>query len=412
MAVSRPLLLTALGACALAACGIDVDHVPEMTFEVDEADVWKAPPSIPPPAPGEGRLYVTNNLDDTVSIVDLDSAIAGAPRVLGTVPVGFVPVEREGPHHITVDRNGEFYYVGISNFVPGSGNGPHGSHGTGTEDGHLIKMRVSDNSPVASVRIDKNPGDVRLSPDGRLLLASHFDQNRIVAAGPDGASPEIDSALAIVDPETMERLALVTACPAAHGIAVTADSSTAVMSCISDEVAIVDLVGDAHEVTRLTIVDTPGTALIPACAPYAITLDGNTAWASCYGTGEIVAVDVANKVLDGRTFQLQGIAVFGDVRDGIMVIAHQGSDGVTFIDTSVDGPPDFLATKLVDPADCIAPHYAHWSEDGSQVFLVCEGNKAAPGSLVVLDGQAPHDVLGSVSLGIFPDDLALLRRAP
>lgn len=400
-------------------CAFDPESLPAMTFEVPEGEHWKAPTGIAPPQAGEGRILVTNNLDDTVSVVDLDAALAGSPRVLGRVPVGFVPVEREGPHHVTADATGDFYYVGISNFVPGSGSGPHGVHGSGSADGHLLKLKVDDNSLVATVRIDRNPGDVRLTPDGSLLLASHFDLLRIAEAGAEGisAGPELDSRLAVVDPVTMTRLALVPSCPAAHGIGISADSSTAVMSCISDEVAIVDLVGARagreDVVTRVPVVASPGTAAQPSCAPYAITMDGGTAWTSCYSTGEIIAVDVAAGALDGRTFQLQGLAVFGHTQDGLMVIAHQSTDGITLLDTGgAPAGPAFVSTRLFSAEECVLPHYARFSEDGAKILLVCEGNKSSPGSLLVLDAAAPHDILGKVELGIFPDDIAVMRRAP
>jgi YVTN family beta-propeller protein len=148
---------------ALAGCPLDPAALPELAFDIPAEDAWARPPGLPPPAPGEGRIYVTNNLDDTVSVVDLDAALSGAPAVIGTVPVGLVPVEREGPHHCAAAPAGDFYFVGISNFVPGSGFGPHGVHGAGTADGHMLKVRADDHTLSASVRVDPNPGDVRLS---------------------------------------------------------------------------------------------------------------------------------------------------------------------------------------------------------------------------------------------------------
>lgn len=402
-------LLAATWLATTSACAFDPENLPEMTFEVSEKEAWKAQRRIVPPGAGEGRIFVTNNLDDTVSVLDLDHALRGEPSVLGAVPVGFVPVEREGPHHVTVDEAGEFYYVGISNFVPGGGSGPHGVHGNGSAEGHLLKLRVDDNAVVASVRVDRNPGDVRLAPDGRWLLATHFDLLRIAEAGAEGitSGPELDARLAIVDPTTMTRVALVPACPAAHGIGITDDSSRAVMSCLSDEVAVVDL--GTREVRRVDVIDGPGTAAQPVCGPYAVTMDGATAWASCYETGQVVAISTETAARDGRSFQLPGLALFGEVREGVMVIAHQGADGISFIDTT---DATTISTRLMSPDECVLPHVARWSEPGAEVLVVCEGNKSSPGTLLVLDAEAPHAVRGRAELGIFPDDLAMFRRAP
>jgi hypothetical protein len=245
-----------------------------------------------------------------------------------------------------------------------------------------------------------------------MLLASHFDLLRVIDAAQDGitSGPELDSRLAIVDPVTMTRTALVPACPAAHGIGVTPDSRFAVMSCVSDEVAFVDLMDEAHPVTRIFDIDNPGTAALPTCFPYAITIDGSTAWVSCFTGGALIAVDAIAGVLDGRTVQLLGnISMFGEVRDGVLAIAHQDQDGVTFVDT---GAPELLSFRLFARDECLLPHVARWSEEGTEVLVVCEGDHSAPGAIVVLDAQEPHDILASETLGIFPDDIAMARRSP
>lgn len=409
------------GLALLVGCTLDPAALPELEYELPAAETWRAAPTAPAPGPGEGRVYITNNLDDTVSILDLDAAEAGAPVELARLPVGLTPVEREGPHHAATDAAGTYWYVGLSNFVPGAGVGlPHGNHGTGTAPGYVLQLRVDDNRVTRSVRLDPNPGDVRLTPDERLLLLTHFDVGRISAAVAAGitSGPELDARLAIVDVATMDRPTLVSLCPAPHGVAITADSSIAVMSCQSDEAAIVDLADPAFPVTRLTLIDEPGTPAAPACGPYAVTMDEQpgrvTAWVSCYIDGRVVAVDLtggaAAATRDGRVLQLQGRAVFGHAVEGQLVIAHQSSDGLSVFDTT-GATPTLVSTRLLVGEDCVLPHYTRWSEGGS-IFMVCEGDKRAAGTFVVVAPAAPHEVLGSVALGRFPDDMAVMRRPP
>lgn len=417
--VLPPLLAST--ALAAAGCRLDPAALPEMSYAVPEAEVWAAPASVPAPGPGEGRIYVTNNLDDSYSVLDLDAAEAGAPLVLGRLPVGLTPVEREGPHHVAADASGSYVYVGISNFVPGAGVGlPHGNHGTGTQPGYALRLRVDDSRVDTSVRLDPNPGDIRLTPDGRLLLVTHFDVAKITAATAAGieSGPALDARLAIIDVASMDLPTMVTLCPAPHGVGITADSRTAVTSCQSDEAAVVDLTDDSFPVRRVSLLDAPGTAASPACAPYAITMDEqpgrSTAWVSCYADGRVVAVDVtggaATAARDGRVLQLQGRAIFGHAVLGRLVIAHQGTDGISVFDTTGDAPT-FVSTRPLVGEPCVLPHYARWSEGGS-IFLVCEGDKRTPGTFLVLEAAAPHAVKGSVALGLFPDDMAVLRRAP
>lgn len=403
--VAFAVALVAVSVCG--ACPLDPEALGEVAFEIAAEETWPVVPLVPPPA-GETRAFVTNNLDDTVTVVDIDALLDGRSDevVLGHIPVGFVPVEREGPHHVTTD--GEHYWLGISNFVPGSGSGPHGQHGSGRAEGHILKLRASDNAVVADVRIDRNPGDVRLTPDGQLVLASHFDELRIIEAAQDGVEvgPELDSKLAIVDPVSMQRIALVAACPAAHGIGVTADSARAVMSCVSDEVAIVDLA--SHEVRRVAVLDEPGTALAPVCFPYAMTMDGDVAWTSCFNTGEIIAIDTAAAERDGRSFQLLGqFGMFGEVRAGVMAVAHQDADGVTFLDVSSADSVTLSSFRLFDASECVRPHVAKWSADGAHVLVVCEGDLSSPGSLIAMDATAPHAIVGGAPMGLFPDDVAV-----
>src|SRR5687767_14361995 len=88
----------------------------------DEGSMWPETP-VPPWAARE-RFMITDNRSDTLSIV----SATGPIERLASVPIGNVPVELEGPHHISASPDGLFVYVNLSNYVPGSGSGPHGSH--------------------------------------------------------------------------------------------------------------------------------------------------------------------------------------------------------------------------------------------------------------------------------------------
>src|SRR4051812_16490757 len=91
-----------------------------------EGNDWNTDPS--PPGPMNGHIVMTNNGDDTLSVVD-----PGTQRTMWRIPIGFIPVELEGPHHVSADPTGQFLYVNLSEAVVNSGGGPHGAHGTGTQ---------------------------------------------------------------------------------------------------------------------------------------------------------------------------------------------------------------------------------------------------------------------------------------
>ncbi len=395
-----------VGLCC-AGCGIDARNLPELSFDVDAADVWADGSTRPTPAlAGQVRLLVTNNLDDTVSVLSLDRLLAGgAGAELSRFVVGSVPLEREGPHHCAVSPDGRFGYVGISNFVPGAGSGPHGVHGSGTSQGHALLVDLDTERTIVDVRVDRNPGDVRLTPDGTRLLMTHFDLLKVseAAAVDVDRGPTLDARLAVLDATTLERIAMIDLCPAPHGVAVTSDSKIAVTSCQSDEAAVVDV--DDASVVRVSLLDTPGTAAAPVCGPYAVTLSGDQslAWVSCYNSGELIGVDVGARARSGDVVVLPGHALFGaTAADGTLAIAIQDSDGVAFIDDV------FALSRFVSlsPDVCTLPHATRFVDDDTHLLVVCEGNKRDPGSVVVLD-VGSGVVLGQVPVGRFPDDLAL-----
>jgi DNA-binding beta-propeller fold protein YncE len=412
-----------LGVFVLAPLGcLDPRALPPLTFGVTEADVWRdgAPP-FAPAAPGERRLIVTNSLDDSVSVLSWDLLIAGGTGAqLARFPVGLVPLEREGPHHVSVDRDGAFAYIGISNFVPGGGSGPHGVHGAGTADGRTLKIDLDTLRTVAATRVDRNPGDVRLSPDGATLVLSHFDLVRVAETAAAGIErgPETFSRLALVDATTLVRSRMVPMCAAPHGVAFTSDGQTLVSSCLSDEAAVVDIAGalrgddDASLVTVVPLLDAPGPAQRPACGPYAITVSATnqTAWVSCYSSGELVAVDVAARTR-GATLALPGLAVFGDVSEGgdLLAIATQDTDGVMLFDI---GAGDVLTVRrflAFTPDVCGLPHTALFLDSDTRLAVVCEGDKRSPGRVIAVDVTS-GEVIGGVDVGIFPDDVALQVR--
>src|SRR4051812_41845528 len=95
----RRLLRFLAGVVVLGAgCG---DRVPEYQGAPFTHD--------PPQATLLGRIVTTDNGTDTLSVVDPSGV---AP--VGRVPVGFNPVELEGPHHLAVDPAGKFVYVNLS----------------------------------------------------------------------------------------------------------------------------------------------------------------------------------------------------------------------------------------------------------------------------------------------------------
>jgi DNA-binding beta-propeller fold protein YncE len=390
---------------SIGMCGCD-ELVPSNTvFAVPPERVFEDARAGTGPLPGESHVVITNNLDDTFNVLSLDSIDRGGLDVIRTAPVGLHAVEREGPHHAVGDVLGEHVYIGISNYVPGAGSGPHGLHGSGTADGYALKVRMNDAVVVGSVRVDPNPGDIRLTPNGQQLLVSHYDVARVAAAGDDDAAAV--ARLAVIDVASFTRTAMIDLCPAPHGIAVSPDGRYVYASCISDEMAVVDLQANPPQVTRVDVDNNDDSN----CGPYAVVVspNGNDVYVSCLQNGQVRRYDVAaGGFFNEGSYQLPGGAVFGAfTRDGArLVMPHQTTDGLAIINATEQRIERVVSLPA---GQCVLPHVVRYTDDETRLMLVCEGTRFAPGTFLVLDA-ATFAIQQSTPLGLYPDDIAVVRR--
>jgi YVTN family beta-propeller protein len=391
--VKRAALLL-LGAIA-ASCGGDLE------FQIE--DPWPQP-ALLPPVTGP-RLAFTNSGDDTISFVDLATL---AP--IAKVPVGIFPIEREGPHHLVASDDGRHLFVGISNTVPLSASGPHGSHGTGTADGYLLKVDAITGREIARARVSKSPGDVRFDPSKANVWQSHFNYAQAVATASSGGQlADLDSYLVATSPETMERKAEVRICSGGHGIGFSPDGSTIYVSCsLSDELAVVNAAD--HAVTRVPIAPNPGFPPLPVYYPYALTVSPSNGrvWVSAQqGPRGLYVYDPATRsMIDGAKIATDGAPVFGDfLSDGSrFYVVTQHPDRLLEIDPATSM---VLRDLDLEPAGCVNAHLVTLSPDERSLWIVCEGDQVrTPGTLEVL-ARDTFEESAEVKLGLYPDDLTI-----
>ncbi|QSQ22102.1 YncE family protein [Pyxidicoccus parkwayensis] len=405
-------------ALALTACSEDPDlgdaRTPPAEIDYAHPDPWAEGTVVPPPGPG-GRILITNSLDDTLSLIELNTVGTPDFKELARVPVGLNPVELEGPHHTAVAPDGSAYYVGISNYVPGGGSGPHGTHGTGSEDGYCLKLDARDNRLLGSVRVDPNPGDIIVSKDGRTLYQTHFDTLKITeVARRGGAQKDMYARLAIIDEATMTRKSMVDVCPAPHAVRLSSDERTAYVACWSDQVAIVDLTTSPPDVKLVGVAASIGTAVSPRHEPYALTLSPTTgeAWVSSMASRQVQVLNPTTRTMDAtRTVTgLRGAPMFGAFSsDGrTLYMPYQGADALAVIDPvtgTVQGEVDLAS------AGCLNVHQITLTPDEKYGLVVCEGDHQGPGTLHAVD-LTERTVVGTVRVGIFPDSVSILRGQP
>jgi len=385
------------------------------TLVIDEdaaASAWKEAVTCPPT--GNPRVLTTNSGDDTVTFIDLvDLSVCSAP-------VGHLPPELEGPHHGAAFADGSAFFIGLSNYVPGSGSGPHGSHGSGDVKGYLLKYDTDSLELAEDVLVDRSPGDVRLTPDEKYVLQSHFDLLRIMEyLNPTGdaapASP--NSVLAVIDPQTLARLAMIEMCPAAHGIGLAGDSLTAYVSCYgSDQVAAVGLAPPWDQVDLFPV----GSLMVPlgsnpAYGPYAVAVEEPAAGPRRLWVSNTTSMDV--RVFDATTHEmvtppivLPSSPFFGDFWRGFFVVPAYGTATLHFIDTTTFAVTTMQLPQptMADGSDgCISPHVA-LTVDDRRILVACEGNHGTdPGTVLDIDPE-PRATSRVIPVGVFPDDLVLI----
>jgi DNA-binding beta-propeller fold protein YncE len=385
----------ALALCALVGC----------TPESPSTARW---PDRSEPIAGTPPLgYVTNNGEDTVSVVELSTLREVARR-----PVGFDPVDPEAPHHLALDPSHGWVWVGLSNVGLVSGGGLHGGHGGGLLPSYVQRLSLSDLVADSDVRVDPNLGDIVLTTDERIVT-THFDLATALDVASRGAPVEEGyGALYVLDGASMHTLAHVALCTAPHGAAITRDGALAAVACYGDDaVAFVDLtVTPPAVLARVPAGPGPGTVSAPRYGPYAIAFspDESFVLVGVLDGQAVRRIEVATRtetttaavVLDGRAF-------FGsfDPAGARYWVATQGRDSVTRIDVAtgaLDGRHGFSAT------DCVSPHEAVYVASLDRVFVVCEGDHASPGALVAVDPDT-LDVVGRLELGVYPDVLRVVE---
>jgi DNA-binding beta-propeller fold protein YncE len=354
----------------------------------------------PVPIPFARAAYVTNNGSDTISILDRDSDL------VVTRSVDIDTSAHEAPHHLAVDARAKTLFVGLAFPPPPTDDkGPHAGHGHATTNGKLLELDLTTLSPMASVEVDENPGDVFLTHDGSKVLVTHFDMARALRAAAAGRPPnEMFSTIQVWDAHTLKKLAERALCVAPHGVVTTSDDKKAIVACYgSDEIAIVDLTSPSLPTSRFVLGASEGILGAPKYGPYSAVLSPSEK--------NLLVADLESQ--DARVLDLQSekfgepislgaramISAFLDETRAIVPL--QSPDGIAEIDIASG---DVLARAAFAKDQCEAPHAVKIAKDG-RVYVVCEGDHGRAGAIIELDPKTLA-VKKKWTVGIYPDGIA------
>lgn len=151
-------------------------------------------------------VYVAAESEDEVAVVEFDGKTA---IVAETIAVGYQPTEIEGPHGITIDPSGEFWYLSMAH---------------GNPYGRLYKYRTDNNKLVDYVELGIFPATMQISKASGLLFCVNFNLHGRM----------VPSTVSVVDPVSMSEITQITTGSMPHGSRISPDGlkhySVAMMS--------------------------------------------------------------------------------------------------------------------------------------------------------------------------------------
>ncbi len=151
-------------------------------------------------------LYVAAESDDEVSLLKFDGKTI---EELERIEVGVMPTEIEGPHGITVDPSGDYWYLTLAH------GSPYGS---------LVKYSTKNNIAVSKTNLGLFPATMQVSPSTGFLYCVNFNLHGDMKP----------STVSVVDPDLMVEIKQITTGAMPHGSRLSSDGlfqySVAMMS--------------------------------------------------------------------------------------------------------------------------------------------------------------------------------------
>jgi DNA-binding beta-propeller fold protein YncE len=314
-------------------------------------------------------VYAAAESEDEVAVVRYGPA---GVEVVETITVGSFPVEIEGPHGLSVDPDGRYWYVSIAHGLP---------------YGSVHKYETETNAWVADVGLGLFPATLDVSPTTGLLYAVNFNLH----------GPLEPSSISVVDVETMAEVARVETGIRPHGGRLNADGSFFYSVSMMD-FQLVELDAFSFEITRTLSL---GEGVMPTWVTRP-TEDGRV-----YVTGNNVAkifeIDLDTWSIR-RTFDAgsgpYNLAVSPD--GATLVATYKGGDAVGFWDLRRGTETARTVTSRS------IPHGVTVTPDGLYAFVTLEGVGAEAGTVEVYQ-VATGARVGAVDIGKQAGGIAFWR---
>lgn len=349
---------------------------------------------------GEQALgFIANQLDDTVSVVDLESM-----SVVGTTPIGRDPVEIDGPRHLTWNAEETTFYTVLS--YPHEVISPHVAEAGGsTRAGYVQRLSATDLRPLGEARAGERAGDLALAADGSQLAVTHYDTLRSLE-GETLADRRSDMVLIDQPTQMASGTALswrAPACVAPSALAYGKQNDRAFVVCTGE-----DAVGvmDTRQGALISLTPSADPTLNKPFKPWTIALDGPRE-RLLVANQQVNTVDVFSAEDNPRLLSSARVGAVPFhatwVGEAEFIVALQRPNGAARV-SATDGA--LLAEASYSASECENPSEPQLLADG-RLFLVCEGDHYSRGALVQLDSETLA-IVQRVELGLYPERMAVV----
>ena len=318
----------------------------------------------------EYYFYVAADSDDTVSLINIDGENT---TEIERIPVGVMKTEMEGPHGLTVDPSGDYWYLSLAH-----GN-PYGS---------LVKYSTDTNRPVDKTTLGMFPASMQISSLTGLLYCVNFNLHGEMKP----------SSVSVVDPETMTEIKQIQTGVMPHGSRMSPNGrfqySVAMMSGELFEVDALTLevnrtlnLDKTHKMNHKGSHHSPvkPTWVTPHPLKPKVYVAGN-------GSNEIIEIDTEIWEITNRIDTGKGPYNIDISSNGKFLVATLKGDAKTLV-WEIE-----KKNKTVVPNNTSVSHGVVISPDSKYAFVTVEGVGGEPGLIDVIDLKKAK-VVSSLKIG-------------
>ena len=310
-------------------------------------------------------LYVASESDDTVSLLKFDGKEINEEK---RIDVGFYPTEIEGPHGITVDPNGKFWYLTLAH---------------GNPYGKIIKYSTKDNIAIDQTTLGLFPASMQVSKITGFIYCVNFNLHGDMKP----------SSVSVIDAETMTEITKIKTGSMPHGSRISKDGlkqySVAMMSGELFEIDALSLkVSRKLDLENHSLMDhskmdmsdnkmkhssVKPTWVIPHPSKSLAYVAGN-------GSNEIIEINLNKWEITKRIkIEKNPYNVEISPNGNFMVATLKGNGKTAIWDLSTGN-----LIKLIKNSTSV-PHGVAISSDSKYAFISVEGKGGEPGIVDVID---------------------------